>query len=607
MPDTQLPASDARCSMPTPGTRRALLARERDFLMLLAMFVAFRAMAIMAFRPGGLILDFSDYSDAYLALVRLNRQGYYPYVNLWDPYPPLVSWPMVALYHLSSLLPPWESPSLWFALLLGSIYLLFEAGNLILVYALSRQIDGPTTALRSAWFYSLLFVPVYTLTGWFESYPIFFFLLSLYLLAHNHPGWSGLAGGVGFMIRLFPAILLPLGVRVAGVPDAGAARPSIKRSGRRYLALPRLGARFELARLAPFLGGFLLPVLAISLPLFLINPRLVVSPLVLASARQPWETVWALLAGNFGYGILPLDQRNLAWQPETGLQVDPLWLAVTLALGLLYLFAYTRSIAWRQPRAMVAFAGFTLTLLLLVSKGYSPQWLGWVLVLIAILLPNPRGAFYAITLSLANLIEANIFFIIVPDEHWLLMTTVGLRTLIWVLLVGEFLLLVQPGWLHPWLANARCWVLVGLAGSLMIGCIPAGARFVGAYFEARYQLSPYRAILDILRAEARPGAAMVINSNDHLSYDWLYPYLRDRLTFYMLDDYAQPGLSVDARTIARLEQIAAAHREAWVFDNSPSNQSASEQAAASWLNARAVLVDVRDRDRGRLYHFRFEP
>ena len=607
MRDTRLPGLIAQRLRRHFAARLTLLAAEQDFLVLLGLFVAFRAMAILAFRPGGLILDFSDYSDAYFALVRLTRQGYYPYINLWDPYPPLISWPMIALYKVSSLLPPWETPSLWFALLLGSTYLLFETGNLILVYALARRLVGGTTALRSAWFYSLLFVPVYTLTGWFESFPIFFFLLSIYLLVRNRLAWSGLACGVGFMSRLFPAILLPLGIRVAGAAGYAATRRPAGRSGRRCIRIPRLSIEIDLEPVLLYLAAFLLPVLAIGAPLWLINPRLALSPLLLAGARPPWETVWALLAGNFGYGTLPLDQRNLAWQPETSLYFSPLWLGVTLALGLLYLFAYTRRADWQHPRSVVAFAGFTLMLLFLVSKGYSPQWLGWALVLIAILLPNLRGAFYALVLSLANLIEANVFFIIVPDEHWLLMTTVGLRTLMLLLLTGEFILLVQPGWLRSWLANARRWVLVGLAGALLVGCLPAGARFFNAYFEVRHQLSPYRATIDTLRAEAEPGAALVIASDDHTSYDWLYPYLRHRLSFYMLDDYAPPGLSVKARTLALLERIAAAHREWWLFDSNPTTQSASEQATAGWLSEYATLVDVRDSDKGRLYHFRLKP
>jgi hypothetical protein len=215
--------------------------------------------------------------------------------------------------------------------------------------------------------------------------------------------------------------------------------------------------------------------------------------------------------------------------------------------------------------------------------------------------------------SLLNLVEANIFFIIVPDAHWLLFVTVGLRTLIFVLLATEFMLIVQPGWLTPTIAQVRRWGLIGLTLILVVGGLLAGVRFVRDYFEARYQLSPYQATIETLRAEPNAAgetdnleAALILNSYDHLTYDWLYAYLRGDFTFYMLDDYAPPGESVEARTVAYLERIATAQREWWLFDSQPGVTSPSEAVAAEWLEVHGMLLDVRDVDGGRLYHFSVE-
>ena len=71
----------------------------------------------------------------------------------------------------------------------------------------------------------------------------------------------------------------------------------------------------------------------------------------------------------------------------------------------------------------------------------------------------------------------------------------------------------------------------------------------------------------------------------------------------MLDDYAPPGESVEARTIALLRRIAAAQRDWWLFDNDPTAESPSEAVAADWLAANGTLLDVRDINGGRLYHF----
>ncbi len=596
-----------RQSVPEPTRPHHAAGTRREFALILTLFVAFRAMTLLAFRPGGQVLDFSDFYW-YREFAQLTRQGYIPYVNLWTTYPPLFPFLMIGLWRISSLLPPWEFPNLWFSLLLGGTFLLFETGNLVLIYAIARRLSDQRTALRSAWFYTALFTPVYTLTGWFESYPLFFFLLSLYLLLRRRPLWSALTTGVGFMIKLIPLILLPIGVRVCKSTNQRIGKSANQPLGR--MGAIRRFADSQIRRFADlifYVGVFGLTVVAIGLPFYLLNPRLVWGPLVISGVREPWETVWALLEGKFGYGVIPLDMRNVAWTPATGAGSSLPWFWVTLTFGLIYLWAYTRPFDWKAPRNVVAFTGFTLTLFMLYSKGYSPQWLGWVLAFVALLLPNLRGAFYAVVTGLLNLIEANVFFTIVPDEHWLLTVTVGLRTLIFVLLAVEFLFIVQPHWLTPTLRRVRRWGLIGLASLLLVGSVPAGARFVRAYFDVRYQLSPYRATIETLRAENAPGAALILTSYDHQAYDWLYPYLRRNFTFYMLDDYAPPGESVEARTVARLERIAADHRDWWLFDGDPTTESPSEAAAGRWLAAHGTLLDVREGDGGRLYHFAVEP
>jgi hypothetical protein len=586
-------------AQPSPAPRP--VDGRRDFVLILILFVAFRVMALLAFRPGGMVLDFSDFYW-YREYAQLTRQGYLPFVNLWTQYPPLFPLLMVGLWQVSALLPPWTFPNLWYSLLLGGTLLLFETGSLALIYAIARKLYDREKALRSAWFYTALFIPVYTLVGWFESFPIFFFLLGLYLLLRGRPLWSALVTGAGFMIKLFPLILLPIGAQVANTKSPDSALhikiPFVNRS------FDIRNLRFDILHLLLYLGVFGLTALAIELPFYLLNPRIAWGSLTMSGGREPWETVWALLEGKFGYGIAPLDMRDITWNPAAHYYTSSLpWLWITLAFGAVYLWAYTRPVDWKDPRKLTAFTGFTIVLFMLYSKGYSPQWLGWTLVFVALLLPNLRGAFYAVVVSLANLIEGNIYFTILPDEHWLLFVTVGLRTLIWVILAAEFMLVVQPGWLTRPVRLAQRWAVIGLAAVLVVGSLPAGTRFVQAYFDARYRQSPYRATIKTLRAQSQPGAALIFNSFDNTAYDWLYPYLRNNFAFYMLDDYAPPGQSVDARTQALLESIAAQRRDWWLFDNTPAAESPSEAAARRWLDDHATLVEARDSDGGRLYHF----
>src|SRR5690606_23393955 len=63
------------------------------------------------------------------------------------------------------------------------------------------------------------FVPAYTLLGWFESMPLFFLLLGLWLILVPRPwGWAGsaAAAALGFLTKLTPIILLPVAVRWLG-------------------------------------------------------------------------------------------------------------------------------------------------------------------------------------------------------------------------------------------------------------------------------------------------------------------------------------------------------------------------------------------------------
>jgi hypothetical protein len=588
---------------------------RHDFALILLLFVAFRVMTLLAFRPGGLVLDYSDYYW-YRDVSQLTRQGYWPYVSLWSPYPPLFPLLMIGLWQISILLPPWTFPNLWFTLLLGGVLLIFETGSLVLIYAIAYKMYNREWALRSAWFYTALFVPIYTLVGWFDGLPLFFVLLGLYLLLRGRPLWSALVTGIGFMVKLVPFILLPVGVQISNIKrQISNGKSEITNDGYQAskwrIKIPLVNRsfdiynlKFDVWHLIFYLGIFGLTVLAIGLPFYLLNPRMVWGSITMNNVREPWETVWALMEGKFSYGTVPLDMRNTAWDPAISTYTSPLpWLWITLAFGAIFAWAYTRPFDWKDPRNLTAFTGFTLILFMLYSKGYSPQWLGWTLAFVALLLPNLRGAFYAVVVSLANLIEGNIYLTILPGEHWLLFVTVGLRTLIWIILGAEFMLVVQPGWLTWPIRLARRWVVIGLAAALVVGSVPAGARFVQAYFDARYRQSPYRATIKTLRAQGQPDAALIFNSFDNPAYDWLYPYLRDNFAFYMLDDYAPPGESVEARTQALLESIAAQHRDWWLFDNNPAAELPSEAAAHRWLEAHATLVEARDSDSGRLYHF----
>ena len=83
---------------------RAFGLRHYAFILLFLLFASFRLMAILLFRPGGFITDFSDY-DFYYTWGQLTPMGYRVYDNLWTAYPPLFPALMLSIFELSSRIP----------------------------------------------------------------------------------------------------------------------------------------------------------------------------------------------------------------------------------------------------------------------------------------------------------------------------------------------------------------------------------------------------------------------------------------------------------------------------------------------------------------------
>src|SRR5690554_2751077 len=116
--------------MPMLARLRAFYSAHRLFFLILLLFTTFRWLAVVLFRPGGFIADFSDY-DFYWEWMRLAARGYRAYDNLWTAYPPLFPALLQTIFALSARIPPWVEPRLFFHTLLGSVLLIFEVGNLI--------------------------------------------------------------------------------------------------------------------------------------------------------------------------------------------------------------------------------------------------------------------------------------------------------------------------------------------------------------------------------------------------------------------------------------------------------------------------------------------
>jgi hypothetical protein len=536
---------------------QALYKHHHAFVLVFILFIAFRFMALVLLQQS---VELTDYSY-YFAWGQLTAMGYEPFVDLWATYPPLFPALMLPVYELSSRIPPWVDADFFFGLLFGAWLLVFESANLVLIYRLAGKLSGPSfaapsasaanqqPALVSAVFYALLFTPVYTFLGWFEAMPLFFLLLGLdLLLVPRAWGWasSAVAAALGTLVKLTPALLGPVAVRWLG------AKLSWQAARKEWFNRQSSGNLLRPALYALIYFGV---TIGVGLWLAHGNVELALSSFRVNAMRSPWQSVWALIDGYYGYGLVPVDMRNMVGLETRQWESRIPWLWVTVAFLLIYLWLYTRRYDWTQVRTPVAFTGVSVIWLFLYAKGWSPQFLVWILAFIVLLTPSLFGVLLATALSLLNVVESYIYLIFLPDEQWILVGTVLLRTVLLIFLAVQFLSQIWP---TPTTARRMARVsrasVAGLLLLALIGGVLAMPRAAQAYQTQRLAQHPCRAAIELLQVEADGAPSMILTESLPL-YQELYPWLHDAYLLRVIDTYSPideaPG-EVLARTLDEL-------------------------------------------------------
>ena len=503
------------------------------FLYVLVTFVAFRLMAVLLVKPGGYITAVSDFTF-YRLLARYASQGFYPSVHYWMEYQPLFPWIPVGVYRLSLLLPNWGAPGFWFNIFLGAFFLLAETANLSLIYLIARRLYSQAIAIRVAWVYSLLFVPLLIMLGWFDVLGLTFLLLALYLTLSHRSMTGGVVAGLGFLVKLLPLIVVPV---------AFWREPTWRR---RVLLIVVT----------------ILTIVVVALPFALLNPELFSLSWTINLKRGSWETVWALLEGYTSFGLAGGGNR---FDPaEAGANQPPStlpWPLISIGFALLYLWLWTRPTDWNDDRRAVAFTGLTMNLLTLYLKGYSPQFLVWLLPFPLLLLPGLRGIAYTLLLSAVNLVESPIYFTLLPDQSWLLSGAVLARSGLLVLLAVEYgrMALSQP--ISPAWSRRLC---LGAMALLAILALVAAPLAYDAYYESRRAASPYLPVTETLTDAADPGARVIIGGDEPAdaqgTFDALYPFIQRRFDVTSVQtDWWFPAWQ------PRLERAIEGHAQTWVY------------------------------------------
>lgn len=550
--------------------------RHAAFLAIFLLAVIFRLLALLLFRPGGFIADASDYDFYYLWGQQI-PQGYETFVNLWTAYPPLFPAIMLPIFEWSSRIAPWTDPRLFFHLLFGLVILLFEAGNLILIYRLAlklgypalghslatdsgssvshRSLPSPSFILHPAIFYAFLFTPVYTMLGWFEAMPLFFLLWGLDLLLSNKRGswaFSAVVAALGFLTKLTPALLVPIAIRRLGSKLNWHA---VRTEWFHRHATGNL--------LRPVLYTLLFFIVVLSGGYWLVggHTELALSSFQVNALRPPWESIWALMIGNYDWGRVPVDMRNLPALENPPSTPQLPWNWITLAFVLLYLWLYTRRYSWEDSRTPVVFTAVSVIWLFLYSKGWSPQFLVWILAFIVLLLPSWHGIVLSIGLSVLNVIESPIFFTMLGNERWILAGVILLRTALLlalaVQLCGEIWPVYGPQIRRAGIAVTNLLLIITVVG-VVVGLPRAGRAYMAQ------RLHDYRcaAAVTYLDEQATWPNRRIVSDQIDLWRD-LYPWLRNAYDIRVIDGYDPSDRPWDAMIEERLTDVVG-HDEFWL-------------------------------------------
>jgi hypothetical protein len=232
----------------------------------------------------------------------------------------------------------------------------------------------------------------------------------LYGLVRSKGWWLALGIGLGTMVKFVPFLLLATVWRAWGL--------------RAMLFYGAAVAGLSLIILGPFLW---------------VSPAFTLASLQAQAGKSSYQTVWALIDGNWTTGNFgPLRERldpAKATQPVNNPARLPTWLTL-VPFGLVGLFIFSRPRALVDAQAdAVIFTTLTFIIFILWSQGWSPQWQTFLIPLLLLALPVRRAVLFIIVLGFINLLEWPV--ILSRGLADLLSVTIIIRTLILILLGVE--------------------------------------------------------------------------------------------------------------------------------------------------------------------------
>jgi hypothetical protein len=281
------------------------------------------------------------------------------------------------------------------------------------------------------------------------------------------------------------------------------------------------------------------------------------------------------------------------------------WAIITLAFAALYAFIFTRPADYNRPRNVIAFGGLTVAIFILWSKGYSPQFLVYLLPFIILLFPNGRGVTYALVLTVLNVLEQPIYFVLLPQATWLLTVVVITRFIIISIIAIDMALEIwgntqSMAGLNP----LRRYVPLTVGSIFAVILLVLTPIMLKAYSTGQLAQNPAGTFVGFMQAQAQNIEAancptgpesQRIYIGDQITYRQLYPHLRQNFDLYVTtgapegSNYPSPANLLPDSGLA------------WIL---PTGPEAARLANAAAQNGRAVeTFDFENLGTASLYTF----
>jgi hypothetical protein len=355
---------------------------------LVALLLAARLVTFMVL-PTESLLGFGDFVHFF----KLASLPGWPFFQYWVEFPPVFPFLSAIVYRLAG---GQQHVYLYIFLM---ILTAADAGNLILFARFAdRNFSAGGAGLRKLTYLMVLMVLPYT-WWYFDPLAVFCMMLGINLLLENKAGRAGVILGIGFLVKVFPIIGLVVGWKRIKIP-----------------VLLRAGI------IAILIGGIVFGAIWIA------SPSYGRASILSQSSKGSWETVWALIDGNFQTGAMAApEERTAVTSIGHNMSLNPARIPPLLTLvifGALGLWAIWK-VQIRTERQSIQVLCFAWGLFMLWSPGFSPQWILYMIPLMLLSLPEREGFLFTILLILICLAEWPL--LLSQGLFWTLIFTVPVR------------------------------------------------------------------------------------------------------------------------------------------------------------------------------------